>query len=70
MITFAGMDKNETNEKEGSTSNKNAEGKNADGSSDRDEHGPPIERVPGPGPKDAGKGAMGKEAKDRLERKQ
>jgi hypothetical protein len=65
MITFAGMDKNDTNEKEGSKSNKNAEG-----SSDRDEHGTPIERVPGPGPKDAGKGAMGKEAKDRLERKQ
>jgi len=38
--------------------------------SDRDGHGTKIERVPGPGPKDAGKGAAGKEAKDRLERKQ
>ena len=37
--------------------------------SDRDGHGTKIERVPGPGPNDAGKGAAGKEAKDRLERK-
>jgi hypothetical protein len=36
---------------------------------DRDSHGTKIERVPGPGPNDAGKGAAGKEAKDRLERK-
>jgi hypothetical protein len=36
---------------------------------DRDSHGTKIERVPGPGPKDAEKGAAGKEAKDRLDRK-
>jgi hypothetical protein len=36
--------------------------------SDHDSRGTKIERVPGPGPKDAGKGAAGKEAKDRLDR--
>ena len=36
---------------------------------DRDSHGNKIDRVSGPGPNDAGKGAAGKEAKDRLERK-
>jgi hypothetical protein len=39
-------------------------------SPDRDSHGTKIERVPGPGPKDAGKGAAGKEATNRVERKQ
>jgi hypothetical protein len=36
---------------------------------DRDTHGNKVDRVPGPGPNDTGKGAAGKEAKDRLERK-
>jgi hypothetical protein len=36
---------------------------------DRDSHGHKIERVPGPGPNDAAKGAVGKEAKERLEHK-
>jgi len=35
---------------------------------DRDTHGTPFERVPGPGPNDQGKGAAGREAIDRVER--
>jgi len=35
---------------------------------DHDTHGTPFERVPGPGPKDEGKGAAGREAIDRVER--
>jgi len=34
----------------------------------RDGRGTKIDPAPGPGPKDAGKGAMGEEAKDRLNR--
>jgi hypothetical protein len=34
----------------------------------RDSRGTKIDRVSGPGPKDAGKGAAGKAAKDRLDR--
>ncbi len=34
---------------------------------DHDSHGTPIERVPGPGPKDQGKGAAGRDALDRIE---
>jgi hypothetical protein len=44
--------------------------RNQDRPADRDSHGTKIERVPGPGPNDAGKGAAGKEVKDRVERKQ
>jgi hypothetical protein len=36
---------------------------------DHDSHGTEFERVPGPGPKDAGKGAAGSEAMDRIERR-
>jgi hypothetical protein len=57
------MDKNNAEKKGQSTP------KNAGGPADRDDRGTPIERAPGPGPKDDGKGALGKEAKDRLERK-
>jgi hypothetical protein len=32
-----------------------------------DGHGTPFKRVPGPGPKDAGKGAAGAEAIERIE---
>jgi hypothetical protein len=32
----------------------------------RDSRGTHIDPAPGPGPKDAGKGAIGKHAKDRL----
>jgi hypothetical protein len=32
------------------------------GPADTDSHGTPIRRVPGPGPKDAGKGAAGEDA--------
>ncbi|MFL5304409.1 MAG: glycosyltransferase [Polyangia bacterium] len=35
---------------------------------DHDSHGTPFERVPGPGPKDQGKGAAGRDAIDRVER--
>ena len=35
---------------------------------DRDRHGTPFERVPGPGPKDQEKGAAGRDAIDRVER--
>ena len=35
---------------------------------ERDSHGTKIDPAPGPGPKDAGKGAMGEQAKDRLNR--
>jgi hypothetical protein len=31
-----------------------------------DTHGTPMKRTPGPGPKDAGKGAAGKDAQDRV----
>jgi hypothetical protein len=34
---------------------------------DHDDHGTSFKRVPGPGPKDAGKGAAGADAIDRLE---
>jgi hypothetical protein len=34
----------------------------------QDSHGTPFERVSGPGPKDQGKGAAGREAIDRVER--
>ncbi len=37
-------------------------------SADHDNHGTPFERVPGPGPKDQGKGAAGREAIERVER--
>jgi hypothetical protein len=40
-----------------------------DRQTDRDSHGTKIDRVPGPGPKDTGKGAAGKQATDRLNRK-
>jgi hypothetical protein len=33
---------------------------------DHDSHGNAFKRVPGPGPNDAGKGAAGREALDRL----
>jgi hypothetical protein len=36
-------------------------------STDHDEHGTPIKRTNGPGPKDAGKGAAGAAAIDRVE---
>ncbi len=35
---------------------------------DHDSHGNPIQRVPGPGPNDEGKGAAGNDAIERLER--
>jgi hypothetical protein len=35
---------------------------------DRDSHGNAIERVPGPGPNDEGKGAAGEEAVERLKK--
>jgi hypothetical protein len=62
MSTFSGM---ETPKK----MDPNQRSENQDRPDDRDSHGNKIERVPGPGPKDAGKGAAGKEAKDRLDRK-
>lgn len=37
------------------------------GSGAHDSHGTPFTRVPGPGPKDAGKGAAGKDAVERIE---
>jgi hypothetical protein len=41
--------------------------KSSPGADDRDSHGTPFNRVPGPGPKDAGKGAAGADAIDRAE---
>jgi hypothetical protein len=35
---------------------------------EQDSHGTPFERVPGPGPKDQGKGAAGREAIERIDR--
>ncbi len=35
---------------------------------ERDSHGTKIDPTHGPGPKDAGKGAMGEEARERLNR--
>jgi hypothetical protein len=37
------------------------------GRAGQDSHGTPFERGPGPGPKDLEKGAMGREASDRVE---
>jgi hypothetical protein len=41
--------------------------KGAPAGQDHDGHGTPIRRVPGPGPKDAGKGAAGVDAIERVE---
>lgn len=40
---------------------------NPAGKSGHDSHGNPFERVPGPGPKDAGRGAAGPAAIDQVE---
>jgi hypothetical protein len=36
---------------------------------DTDTHGNPIQRVPGPGPRDEGKGAAGEDAAERIEKR-
>lgn len=38
-----------------------------DGKKAHDTHGTPFKRAPGPGPKDEGKGAAGKDAQERVE---
>jgi hypothetical protein len=43
------------------------QGQNNSNQQDRDSHRTPFQRVSGPGPNDAGKGAAGREVVDRVE---
>jgi hypothetical protein len=64
VLTFGGMDNKKRDEE------KQQQQQDERRAPERDSHGTKIEPVPGPGPKDAGKGAMGEQAKERLDRKQ
>jgi hypothetical protein len=60
VLNFSGMQNKQREEDRQRTDERRAP--------ERDSRGTKIDPAPGPGPKDAGKGAMGKEARDRLDR--